>query len=56
MRIHKIYTMEGEYEDVEYEGDIEEFIHKIENSSVIRIIEYSKLIYINSDYIISFEI
>lgn len=56
MKIHKIYTMEGEYEDVYICGGLNPFKEAIEESKVVEIIDNDKLIYINSDYIISFEV
>ena len=56
MKIHKIYTMEGEYENAEFYGERYDFITAIEESKVIRIIENNQKIYINSNYIISFEL
>lgn len=56
MKIHKIYTMKGEYEDVLFYGVPNTFKESIEEGKVVEIVENDKSIYINSNYIISYEI
>lgn len=56
LKIKSISLMEGVYEDVEYAGTIEDFIHNVSNEKLINIYEDSKSIWLNTDYIMSFEI
>lgn len=53
--ISKIITMEGEYENVTFNGNKNDFIKAINDSEVIKIRDNGKEIYVNSDYIIIFE-
>lgn len=56
LKIKSISLMEGVYEDVEYAGTMEDFIHNVSNEKLINIYEDGKLIWLNTDYIMSFEI
>ena len=56
LKIKSISLMEGIYEDVEYAGTIQDFIHNVSNEKLINIYEDSKSIWLNTDYIMSFEI
>jgi hypothetical protein len=56
LKIKSISLMEGVYEDVEYAGTMEDFIHNVSNEKLINIYEDSKSIWLNTDYIMSFEI
>lgn len=56
LKIKSISLMEGVYEDVEYAGTIENFIHNVSNEKLINIYEDGKSIWLNTDYIMSFEI
>jgi len=56
LKIKSISLMEGVYEDVEYAGTIEDFIHNVSNEKLINIYEDGKSIWLNTDYIMSFEI
>lgn len=53
--ISKIITMEGEYENIEFNGSKYAFIELISDGEVVKIIDNGKEIYINSNYIMSFE-
>ena len=53
--ISKIVTMEGEYENVIFNGSKDDFIKIINDGEVIKIKDHEKGIYINSVYIVSFE-
>lgn len=56
LKIKSISLMEGVYEDVEYAGTMEDFIHNVSNKKLINIYEDGKSIWLNTDYIMSFEI
>lgn len=56
LKIKSISLMEGVYEDVEYAGTMEDFIHNVSNEKLINIYEDGKSIWLNTDYIMSFEI
>ena len=56
LKIKSISLMEGVYEDVEYAGTMEDFIHNVSNETLINIYEDGKSIWLNTDYIMSFEI
>lgn len=56
LKIKSISLMEGVYEDVEYAGTMEDFIYNVSNEKLINIYEDSKSIWLNTDYIMSFEI
>ena len=47
--------MEGEYENVIFNGSEYAFIESIHDGEVVKIKDHEKEIYVNSDYIISFE-
>lgn len=53
--ISKIVTMEGEYENVIFNGSKYAFIESMHDGKVVKIKDHEKEIYVNSDYIISFE-
>lgn len=53
--ISKIITMEGEYENIKFNGSENVFIRLINDGEVVKIIDNKKEIYINSNYIMSFE-
>lgn len=56
LKIKNISLMEGVYEDVEYAGTMQDFIHNVSNEKLINIYEDGKSIWLNTDYIMSFEI
>lgn len=56
LKIKSISLMEGVYEDVEYAGTMQDFIHNVSNEKLINIYEDGKSIWLNTDYIMSFEI
>lgn len=56
LKIKSISLMEGVYEDVEYVGTMEDFINNVSNEKLINIYEDGKSIWLNTDYIMSFEI
>ena len=56
LKIKSISLMEGVYEDVEYAGTMEDFINNASNEKLINIYEDGKSIWLNTDYIMSFEI
>ncbi len=56
LKIKSISLMEGVYEDVEYAGTMGDFIHNVSNEKLINIYQDSKSIWLNTDYIMSFEI
>ena len=56
LKIKSISLMEGVYEDVEYAGTMEDFINNVSNEKLINIYEDGKSIWLNTDYIMSFEI
>lgn len=56
LKIKSISLMEGVYEGVEYAGTIEDFIHNVSNEKLINIYEDGKSIWLNTDYVMSFEI
>lgn len=56
LKIKSISLMEGVYEDVEYAGTMEDFIYIVSNEKLINIYEDGKSIWLNTDYIMSFEI
>ena len=56
LKIKSISLMESVYEDVEYAGTMEDFIHNVSNEKLINIYEDGKSIWLNTDYIMSFEI
>lgn len=56
LKIKSISLMEGVYEDVEYAGTMEDFIYNVSNEKLINIYEDGKSIWLNTDYIMSFEI
>ena len=56
LKIKSISLMEGVYEDVEYAGTMQDFINNVSNEKLINIYEDSKSIWLNTDYIMSFEI
>lgn len=56
LKIKSISLMEGVFEDVEYAGTMEDFIHNVSNEKLINIYEDGKSIWLNTDYIMSFEI
>lgn len=56
LKIKSISLMEGVYEDVEYAGTMQDFINNVSNEKLINIYEDGKSIWLNTDYIMSFEI
>lgn len=56
LKIKSISLMEGVYEDVEYAGTMEDFIHNVSNEKLINIYQDKQSIWLNTDYIMSFEI
>ena len=56
LKIKSISLMEGVYEDVEYAGTMEDFINNVSNEKLINIYEDGKSIWLNTDYVMSFEI
>lgn len=56
LKIKSISLMEGIYTDVEYAGTMQDFIHNVSNEKLINIYEDGKSIWLNTDYIMSFEI
>lgn len=55
-KIKSISLMEGVYEDVEYAGTMQDFIHNVSNEKLINIYQDKQSIWLNTDYIMSFEI
>ena len=53
LKIHRISLMEGEYEDVEYAGTKEDFLHNISNESFVNVYQDKESIWLNTDYIMS---
>ena len=56
LKIKSISLMEGVYEDVEYAGTMQDFINNVSNEKLINIYEDGQSIWLNTDYIMSFEI
>lgn len=56
LKIKSISLMEGVYEDVEYAGTVQDFIHNVSNEKLINIYQDKQSIWLNTDYIMSFEI
>lgn len=56
LKIKSISLMEGVYENIEYAGTMEDFINNVSNEKLINIYEDGKSIWLNTDYIMSFEI
>lgn len=56
LKIKSISLMEGVYEDVEYAGTMQDFIHNVSNEKLINIYQDKQSIWLNTDYIMSFEI
>ena len=53
LKIRRISLMEGEYEDVEYAGTKEDFLHNISNESFVNVYQDKESIWLNTDYIMS---
>ena len=53
LKIRRISLMEGEYEDVEYAGTKEDFLHNISNESFVNVYQDKESILLNTDYIMS---
>lgn len=53
LKIHRISLMEGEYENVEYAGTKEDFLHNISNESFVNVYQDKESIWLNTDYIMS---
>ena len=53
--ISKIVMMDEIFENVEFDGNKNDFIKAINDGEVIKIRDNEKKIYINSNYIMSFE-
>ena len=56
LKIKSISLMEGVYENVEYAGTMQDFVHNVSNEKLINIYEDGKSIWLNTDYIMSFKI
>ena len=56
LKIKSISLMEGVYENVEYAGTMQDFVHNLSNEKLINIYEDGKSIWLNTDYIMSFKI
>lgn len=54
--IKMICLMEGIFENVQYKGTYANFIDRIEERKTIKIYDKGKEIYLNTDYIMSFEL
>ena len=53
LKIRRISLMEGEYENVEYAGTKEDFLHNISNESFVNVYQDKESIWLNTDYIMS---
>lgn len=56
LKIKMMCLMEGTFEDVEYAGTEADFINNISNEKLIQIYDHENPIWLNTDYIMSFEI
>lgn len=54
--IKMICLMESIFENVQYKGTYSNFVDRIESRKLIRIYDKGKEIYLNTDYIMSFEL
>lgn len=54
--IKMIILMDAEYENVQYEGTHQNFLWAVDERKIIKIYEHNKAIYLNPDYIMSFEL
>ena len=54
--IKMICLMEGIFENVKYKGTYADFVNRREERKLIRIYDKGKEIYLNTDYIMSFEL
>lgn len=54
--IKMICLMEGIFENIQYKGTYTDFINRIEERKIIKIYDKGKEIYLNTDYIMSFEL
>lgn len=59
LHLKNLITNEGIFENVRYDGDLESFIKDLNKGRIVKLIlldDSDKVIYLNSIYIISFEV